>query len=78
MRAKVASLLEENNIDMSDEMEKNQVQKHDQSDLIKANSIAKDHYDAEDLILFHELRLAKPLVKACSDLDFDHPTILQR
>jgi len=39
---------------------------------------AKEHYDPDDLIQFHELHLAKPLVKACSDLDFDHPTIIQR
>jgi len=39
---------------------------------------AKEHYDKEDLILFHELQLSKPLVKACSELDYDHPTVIQR
>ena len=39
---------------------------------------AKEHYDPEDLIQFHELMLQKPLVKACSDLGYDHPTIIQR
>jgi superfamily II DNA/RNA helicase len=35
-------------------------------------------YDKDDLIQFHELMLAKPLVKACSDLEYEHPTIIQR
>jgi superfamily II DNA/RNA helicase len=39
---------------------------------------AKLFYDKDDLVQFHELMLAKPLVKACSDLDYDHPTIIQR
>ena len=30
------------------------------------------------MIQFHELMLAKPLVKACSDLEYEHPTIIQR
>jgi superfamily II DNA/RNA helicase len=39
---------------------------------------AKLFYDKDDLVMFHDLMLAKPLVKACSDLDYDHPTIIQR
>ena len=34
------------------------------------------HYDKDDLIQFHELMLSKPLVKACSELDYDHPTVI--
>jgi len=36
------------------------------------------HYDKDDLIQFHELMLSKPLIRACSDLDYEHPTIIQR
>jgi len=35
-------------------------------------------YDKADLISFHELFLSKQLVKACSDLGFEHPTVIQR
>jgi len=37
---------------------------------------AKEHYDKEDLIQFHELMLSKPLVRACSELDYEHPTVI--
>ena len=37
---------------------------------------AKDHYDKEDLIQFHELLLSKPLVRACSEMDYEHPTVI--
>ena len=33
------------------------------------------HYDKEDLISFHSLFLAKPLTKACSELEYEHPTV---
>jgi superfamily II DNA/RNA helicase len=36
------------------------------------------HYDKEDLISFHELLLGKPLTKACADLNYEHPTVIQR
>lgn len=39
---------------------------------------AKIYYDENDLISFHELFLSKPLVKACSKLNYDHPTRVQR
>lgn len=39
-------------------------------------SSAKEHYDKEDLIQFHELMLSKPLVRACSELDYEHPTVI--
>jgi superfamily II DNA/RNA helicase len=38
----------------------------------------KFKYDKEDLISFHELFLSKPLVKACTSLEYDHPTRIQR
>lgn len=38
----------------------------------------KFKYDKEDLISFHELFLSKPLVKACTALEYDHPTRIQR
>lgn len=40
--------------------------------------VSQFHYDKEDLVQFHELMLSKPLVKACSELDYDHPTVIQR
>jgi 5,10-methylenetetrahydrofolate reductase len=39
-------------------------------------AVTQMHYDKEDLVQFHELMLSKPLVKACSELDYDHPTII--
>ena len=44
--------------------------------IIKSN--AKHHYDKEDLISFHQLFITKPLVKACQELEFEHPTVIQR
>ena len=38
----------------------------------------KIHYDKEDLISFHQLFISKPLSKAAHDLDYDHPTVIQR
>lgn len=38
----------------------------------------KIHYDKEDLISFHQLMISKPLTKAAHDLDFEHPTVIQR
>ena len=36
------------------------------------------HYDKEDLISFHELCISKALTKAAADLDYEHPTVIQR
>jgi superfamily II DNA/RNA helicase len=36
------------------------------------------HYDKEDLTTFHNLFLNKALTKACSDLEYEHPTVIQR
>jgi superfamily II DNA/RNA helicase len=37
---------------------------------------AKEHYDKDDLIQFHELMLSKPLVRACSEMEYEHPTVI--
>jgi hypothetical protein len=37
---------------------------------------AKMFYDKEDLISFHQIFISKPLVKACHDLDYEHPTVI--
>ena len=36
------------------------------------------HYDKEDLISFHSLYISKVLAKACSELEYEHPTVIQR
>ena len=36
------------------------------------------HYDKEDLISFHQLFISKPLTKAALELDYEHPTVIQR
>ena len=36
------------------------------------------HYDKDDLISFSQLFISKPLVKACNDLEYEHPTVIQR
>ena len=38
----------------------------------------KANYDEEDLIGFDQLLLAKPLVRACTELGYEHPTVIQR
>ena len=76
MEDRVASKLEEKGIDLSHE-KLIQEQAGDE-EIPQPTASAKAHYDKEDLIMFHELNLSKPLVKACSDLDFDHPTVIQR
>lgn len=43
----------------------------------KVGTAAKVHYEKEDLISFHDLFLSRPLVKACNNLEFDHPTRIQ-
>jgi len=42
------------------------------------NEAAKIHYDKEDLVSFHSLSLSKPLTKACQELEYEHPTVIQR
>ena len=34
------------------------------------------HYDKEDLISFHGLCVSKSLTKACSELEYEHPTVI--
>jgi ATP-dependent RNA helicase DDX27 len=36
------------------------------------------HYDKEDLVSFHQLFISKALTKAASELEYDHPTVIQR
>ena len=36
------------------------------------------HYDKEDLVTFHQLFVSKAIAKACSELDYEHPTVIQR
>jgi ATP-dependent RNA helicase RhlE len=56
-----------------------EVHKEEQFNPKKAGAAeAKRHYDKEDLISFHQLFISKPLVKACQDLDYEHPTVIQR
>ena len=43
-----------------------------------ANEAKILHYDKEDLISFHSLYISKPLAKACSELEYEHPTVIQR
>ena len=74
MKERVENLLKANDIDMSSETKLNardETFKH-----VKPINQAKLFYDKDDLIQFHELMLAKPLVKACSDLEYEHPTII--
>ena len=78
---RVMNSLMEHSIDMSKEMAK--LFEEEKLDDFTAHHqlpgrTAKIHYDKEDLIQFHELMLSKPLVRACSDLDYEHPTVIQR
>lgn len=61
MKAEMAQLLEEKDGNFAAELVIN---------------TAKEHYDKEDLIQFHELMLSKPLVRACSELEYEHPTVI--
>jgi len=36
------------------------------------------HYVKEDLVTFHSLFVSKAISKACSELDYEHPTVIQR
>jgi hypothetical protein len=36
----------------------------------------KMHYDNEDFLSFNRLFLSKPLIKACSDIGYEHPTVI--
>ena len=61
MKTEMAKLLEEKDGNFAPELVQN---------------TAKEHYDKEDLIQFHELMLSKPLVRACSELEYEHPTVI--
>ena len=75
MPERIDRILEELDIEKP---EKSEDDKEDQLPETGVINQAKLHYDKDDLVQFHELMLAKPLVKACTDLDYDHPTIIQR
>ena len=55
-------------------VEADQAEKKPEQVQPKAN--AKHHYDKEDLISFHQLFISKPLVKACQELEYEHPTVI--
>jgi hypothetical protein len=74
MQDRVQKHLRLQQIDMEEERE--QLEEGDKPIELKKETIGQLHYDKEDLIQFHELMLQKPLVKACSELDYDHPTII--
>ena len=44
----------------------------------KVNEAKLMHYDKEDLVSFHQLFISKALTKAASELEYDHPTVIQR
>jgi len=44
----------------------------------KINEAKLMHYDKEDLVSFHQLFISKALTKAASELEYDHPTVIQR
>lgn len=80
MDERVQRLLWERGIKISKELIKKSDAKDDgatHNSLLK-NKEAAFHYDKEDLVQFHDLLLQKPLIRACSDLDYQHPTIIQR
>ena len=62
-------------IDLQNSQENKSVSKKQPKNTI--GSHAKVHYEKDDLISFHELYISKPLVKACSALEYDHPTRIQ-
>ena len=72
----------ERNIKLPEELIK--LQKLDEENNDEGNELpimpenAKIHYDKEDLISFHQLFISKPLTKAAADLDYEHPTVIQR
>ena len=44
----------------------------------KINEAKLMHYDKEDLVSFHQLFISKALAKAASELEYEHPTVIQR
>jgi hypothetical protein len=63
---------------IGDKVDKKDLEKEDDEGDVKKQSVAnaRNHYDKEDLISFHQLFISKPLTKAASDLDFEHPTVI--
>ena len=44
----------------------------------KINEAKLMHYDKEDLVTFHSLFISKALTKAAAELEYEHPTVIQR
>jgi len=81
VQEQVQRVLEQLGVDMEKEMAQQALSKGKDDPALTSlakNTEAKMHYDKDDLIQFHELMLSKPLIRACSDLDYEHPTIIQR
>ena len=79
IQERVVRTLEAQGQDIKDliaSFEKDRPKDNKQEKLIEPS--AKEHYDEEDLVQFTELAMSKPLVRACTELGYDHPTIIQR
>ena len=61
-------------VDLEEEKQQREKEKEKQALAPKLN--AKHHYDKDDLISFHQIFISKALVKACQDLDYEHPTVI--
>jgi ATP-dependent RNA helicase DDX27 len=78
IQQRVMKYLRINNVQVPEEMKNLDAEDKLELEFQVPVTNAKEHYDKEDLIQFHELNLSKPLVRACSELDYEHPTVIQR
>lgn len=75
IQERVLESLQNHNIEIPEEMKNLNEDRVELEHQVQTTN-AKEHYDKEDLIQFHELQLSKPLVRACSDMEYEHPTVI--
>ncbi len=73
---RIKAILDDYGLVVSDAEQPQPQKAKEQKNNAKFKTDAKIHYDKEDLISFHQLFISKPLVKACFDLEYEHPTVI--
>ena len=78
MEERVLAKIDQHKVKIPQELQVLQRQIEEEKEEIVEAEDPKIHYDKEDLISFHQLFISKPLTKAAHELDYEHPTVIQR
>jgi superfamily II DNA/RNA helicase len=78
VEVRVAQFLEQRSIKIPASLKITTSQVQEEPQLSQVEQAKMMHYDKEDLVTFHALFVSKAIAKACGELEYDHPTVIQR